>query len=92
MDARKKLMDEGYENVYTMPGNIKCGHNLTSGYWVVVEANYKIYDGSWKTSFGAGASSDSYSEAEDRAVKNLSIHDWSWEREDGYKISKQGTF
>lgn len=92
IEARKKLKNMGYDNVYTLPGGEECGHNLTSGYWVVVEANHKLYDGTWKTSFGAGASSSSYSEAESRAVENLRIYDWSWEKGDGYKISKQGRF
>ena len=90
--ARKKLKDMGYENVYTLPGGEECGHNLTSGYWVVIEADHKLYNGTWKTSFGAGASSTSYYEAEARAVENLKIYDWSWDEEDGYQISKKGTF
>lgn len=90
--ARNKLKDLGYENVYTLPGGKECGHNLTGGYWVVVEAYHELYNGKWKTSFGAGASKTSYNEAESRAVINLRTYDWSWERKDGYQISKKGTF
>ena len=90
--AKQKLRDMGYENVFTLTGGKDCGHNLTSGYWVIVETTFKMYDGKMKTSYGLGASSHSYSEAENRAVKNLSIHDWSWSKKHGYQVIERGTF
>lgn len=90
--ARKKLRAKGYDKVTTLTGGSERGHNLTSGYWVVVECKRKNYDGSWKTSFGLGASKSSYGEAERRAVSNLSQYDWNWKKSNGYNISKKGTF
>ncbi len=89
--AKKMLTDMGYKNVYTLTGGEKRGHNLTTGYWVVVEAKHKIYDGTTKTSYGLGASLSSYTEAEVRAVSNLSQYDASWKISDGYIVSKKGT-
>lgn len=90
--AIQNLRDKGYKKVFSLTGGEKRGHKLESGYWVVVEATHKIYDGSLKTSFGLGASSSSYAEAEERAVSNLSQYDWSWKKSNGYSISKKGTF
>lgn len=90
--AIQNLRDKGYKKVFSLTGGEKRGHKLQSGYWVVVEATHKIYDGTLKTSFGLGASSSSYAEAEERAVSNLSQYDWSWKKSNGYTISKKGTF
>ena len=90
--AKKKLRAKGYDRVYTLTGGEKRGHNLTSGYWVVVEASHRIYDGTRKTSFGLGASKSSYGEAERRAVSNLSQYDWTWKKSHGYSVSKRGRF
>lgn len=78
--ARQQLKDLGYTKVYTLTGGEKRGYKLESGYWVVVEARRKRYDGKMITSFGLGASATSYSEAEQRAVSNLSQYDWSWKK------------
>ena len=75
--ARKTLKGEGYKKVFTQPGQVKAGHNIKSGVYVVVKVRYKL-NGRWRTSVGMGASESSYAEAEKRAVKNLSVHDWSW--------------
>lgn len=90
--ARQQLKSKGYEKVYNLTGGKLRGHNLTGGYWVVVKANRKNYNGTVITSFGLGASSSSYSEAEERALSNLSQYDWSWKQSDGYVIAKKGTF
>ena len=90
--ARSRLKSKGYDRITTQPCSRKCGFELSSGYWVVVQSDYKIYDGSTKTGFGLGVSSNSRSEAEQRAVKNLSTYHWSWSRSDEYSINKSGTF
>ncbi len=43
--ARAKLKEQGYTNVYTLTGGEQRGHNLTSGYWIVVEAVRTNYEG-----------------------------------------------
>jgi hypothetical protein len=85
--AKEMLVNKGYKNIFTLTGGEGCGHKLTSGYYVVVEAVRKNYH-----TFGMGASSDSYEQAEARAVKNLSQYDWSWNKKDGYTNVKQGRF
>ncbi len=92
MAAKKYLQKKGYSNVATQDCNTKCGHSISSGYYVVVKARHKIYDGSYKTSYGLGASTSSYSDAKTKAVKNLSIYDWSWKKSDGVSVEKQGTY
>jgi len=89
--AKEMLRSKGYEKVTTQPCD-KCGHNLGSGYWVVVYSNYKIYDGSTKTGYGLGISTESHSEAERRAIRNLwQYNSWS-KSKDGYEIDESGRF
>lgn len=90
--AVRRLESEGYKKVYNQTGSDKYGHDVATGYWVVVVAEHKIYDGSYKRSYGMGASSNSYSEAEKRATVNLSTYDWSWNRSNGYKVDRRGTY
>ena len=89
--ATKRLKDKGNDRVYNQPGGEEQGHDLDGGYLVVVESTRRS-DGERKTSFGLGASSRSYSQAESRAVKNLSTHDWGWSKKHGYKVAKRGKF
>ena len=90
--AKQKLKDKGYKKVYTLTGGESRGHKLTSGYWVVVEAHRINYKEVPITSFGLGASKNSFAEAEKSAISNLSQYDWSWKKSDGHSISKKGTF
>lgn len=89
--ARLMLKDNGYNRVTIQPCS-DCGHNISSGYWVVVQSDYKIYDGSTKTGFGLGVSTSSISDAERKAVKNLSQYNWSWKTSDKYWTSNSGQF
>ena len=75
--ARNTLKKQGYKKINTQTGNAKVGHDLASGVYGVVKVRYKL-NRKWRTSYGLGASSSSYAEAERRAVKNLSTYDWSW--------------
>lgn len=92
MKAKKYLTNKGHQKVSTQDGNSCCGHNISSGYYVVVKSRYKIYDNSYKTSYGLGASSSSYSDAEMKAVKNLTTYNWSWKKRYGYSVEKKGSF
>ena len=92
MDARQKLIDKGYKNVSTLDGDDCCGHTIKSGYYVVVEGVAESDGESYIQEYGLGASSISYSEAEARAVKNLSVYANHWKPNDGYKTNKRGTF
>ena len=94
----KKLNKKGihkkkhYSYLSTLTGGKKRGHHLNSGYYVVVRNKMKIYDGSWKVTFGLGASDVSYGEAEKRAVSNLAQYNWSWNKKYGYTIDHKDTF
>jgi hypothetical protein len=91
--AREGLDNMGFTDVYTLTGGESEGHNLTSGYYVVVQGTSKCrVDGIMITSFGLGASSTSFAEAEERAVSNLGNYCSVWNEEDGYTISAKGTF
>ena len=90
--AKQKLKDQGHKDVHALRGGTKCGHDLKSGFWVVVEARRKRYDGKIIVSYGMGASANSYKEAESRAVANLRQHDWNWDKTDGYRPLEKGTF
>ncbi|WP_417289916.1 hypothetical protein [Corallibacter sp.] len=92
MAARKHLENKGYKKVYTQDCNSKCGHSVSSGYYVVVKGTYKSYDGNNKTDYGLGASSSSYSEAKARAIANLSTYSCCWKKSSGVSIEKQGTY
>lgn len=93
MAAKKALQNKGFKKVTTQDCIEKCGHGIKSGYYVVVEAKHKIYNETTKTSFGLGASSSSYGDAEKKAVINLGIYDWSWNKnKHGYSVVKRGTY
>ncbi|MCH8558633.1 MAG: hypothetical protein LAT84_12460 [Balneolia bacterium] len=90
--AREALESRGYRNVVGQAGGASRGHDLQSGYWVVVETNARMSDGRTIRSFGLGASSRSYSEAEERALSNLVQYFWSWRESHGYRVNDRGTF
>jgi len=92
MDAKKYLQNKGYKTVYTQDCNTKCGHSISSGYYVVVKGTYKSYDGNYKTDYGLGASSSSYSDAKAKAIANLSTYSCCWKRSSGVSVEKQGTY
>lgn len=93
MAARKILKNKGYDKISTQDCVEKCGHGIKSGYYVVIEAKHKIYDGTTKTSYGLGASSSSYGDAEKKAAINLGIYDWSWNKnKHGYSVVKRGSY
>jgi|GEM_PF-3099261 len=89
--AMQALKNAGYKNITTLTCP-SCGHNLKSGYWVVVEKTYKRYDNKMITAFGMGASSNSIIEAEENAVKNMVMYCGSLNKSDGHTISEKGTF
>lgn len=80
-----------YDYIYKLSGNEKYGHNINSGYVVIVRAQYKS-NGKMKTSYGLGGSANSYREAEERAIKHLSTYDWSWRKSNGHSIEKRFKF
>lgn len=88
--ARQKLKTKGYKTVYEQ-ASTKSGHEIKNGYWVVIRAKYKVYNG-MKIGYGMGASATSYAEAERQAVKNLSTNNWSWKSNYGYDVDRRGTY
>lgn len=89
--ARQMLKDEGYDNVSTQPCDEDCGFQLSSGYWVVIQSVYEIYDGSVKTGFGMGVSVHSEYEAKQRALNNLEKYNWSYsESKHQYRVIEKG--
>lgn len=90
-DAKDRLKDEGYDNVYGQSSR-NAGCETKSGYYIVIEGKHKFSDGKRKSGFGFGASSNSMEEAKERAKKNLATNFWSWTKSDGYTVVKRGTF
>jgi len=93
-NARKQLKAKYPNNSASSQGcDTECGHKLTSGYYVIVKCLRKDYNGNPRTSYGLGASSTNWAEAEERAVKNLAMYDWNWSRKKhGYQVEIKKEF
>lgn len=94
VQAAKYLYLKGYtkKDIYEQTCLTECGHDIVAGFYVVVKSKFKESDGSLKTGIGLGASLSSYEEATTRAVKNLTINNWSWKKSDGYQIAEKGWY
>lgn len=91
--ARQMLREEGYERVSGLNCREDCGHQLESGYYVVVKAVYNLpSNGRKKISYGLGASERNNEEATKRAISNLKTYDWSWRESYGYEVEKRDDF
>lgn len=89
--ARKYMANKGYTTVSDQPCQ-ECGDSIKEGIYVVVKSSYQTYDKKTKISYGMGASRSSAQEAEQRAVKNLGIYDWSWKKSNGYQVMESNNF
>jgi hypothetical protein len=92
MHAGKYLENKGYayKNVYSQPCG-SCGLSLEKGYYVVIKATYTV-DKSPHVSFGIGANTESYEQAELRAIDHLCISDIFYDRSKGYQVVERGIF
>jgi len=87
-----KLKGYTQNDIYDQTCLKECGHDIPEGYYVVVKSTFKEYKGVLRTGMGLGASDKSYEEATKRAVENLSIHNWNWEKTNGYEVVEKGTY
>jgi hypothetical protein len=88
--ANKFLNDRGYKNAFSQPCE-KCGLNLVKGYFVVVKSE-SVIGGVHYTTFGMGASENSYEEAELRAGEHLKVSSSFYNPSQGYKVIERGTY
>jgi hypothetical protein len=84
----KKGVDYKYFSTYPASDGSR---KLDVGYYVVVKADY-VYNKKKRLTFGLGVSKSSLKEAEERAVKNLAVYDWVWQKKYGYKVLEQKSF
>lgn len=90
--AKKSLKSKGYQRVYNLNGGSKRGHNLKSGFYVVIKAQRKSYLGKRIVSYGLGASEKGYQDALNKAISNLRQYDWAWRESHGYEEIERGSF
>jgi hypothetical protein len=89
--AQKYMANKGYTTVSDQPCE-ECGDSIKEGVYVVIKTTYQTYDKKTRVSYGMGASRSSAQEAEQRAVKNLGIYDWTWKKSNGYQVVETNNF
>jgi len=89
--AQKYMANKGYTTVSDQPCE-ECGDTIKEGVYVVIKTTYQTYDKKTRVSYGMGASRSSAQEAEQWAVKNLGIYDWSWKKSNGYVVVETNNF
>ncbi|MFN8258123.1 MAG: hypothetical protein U0W24_20705 [Bacteroidales bacterium] len=89
--AQKMLSEQGMQNIEVLRSTEETGHNLSSGFYVLIISSRKILGGKFFISYGLGASAKSKEEAMQRALVHLKEYDWGYERNFGYAIEKEGT-
>ena len=88
--AQKDLDDQNLKNIFVLKSTENTGHDLKSGYYVLIISSRKTLGGKFFVSYGLGVSQKSRQEAIDRAVVHLKEYDWGYEKEDGYAFEKDG--
>ena len=66
--------------------------NYPFGYVIIVKSVYKTKLGDDRTSYGCGVSPRSYSEAQQRALRDLQNYSWGWYPHYGFEIVEQFSF
>ncbi len=92
MKASMNLIRKGHDNVKTQEGSTCCGHQITSGFIVVVTASYQNDSGKTITDYGMGASAESFTQATKHALKNMNLHSLKWTDHCKYEVVKEITF
>lgn len=88
--AQAALEEQDLKNIFVLKSTENTGHNLKSGFYVLIISSRKILGGKFFVSYGLGVSPNSRQEAINRAVEHLKEHDWGYENEYGYAFEKEG--
>lgn len=88
--AQADLESQGLKNVFVLKSTENSGHNLSTGFYVLIISSRKSPGGKFFVSYGLGGSSISKQEAITRAVIHLKEHDWGYENNYAYAIEKEG--
>jgi|GEM_PF-6783853 hypothetical protein len=88
--AQADLESQGLKNVFVLKSTENTGHNLSTGFYVLIISSRKSPGGKFFISYGLGGSSISKEEAINNAVIHLKEHDWGYENNYAYAIEKEG--
>jgi len=88
--AQKDLEDQELKNIFVLKSTENTGHNLTSGFYVLIVSSRKILGGKFFVSYGLGVSPTSRQDAIQRAIVHLKEHDWGYENNFGFAFEKEG--
>ncbi len=90
--AREVLIKRGHLKQHVFNHTARAhGHDLDRGYLVVVYSRFRI-DRDFYQAYGLGASLYSAEEAEKRALENLRMNCWSWDKSKGYEVKESVEF
>jgi len=91
--VKRALKSKGFSKIIFQSAHEEYGHLLNRGFWVVVKSERTAANGGKKfVSYGMGADTGNYANAEKKALLNLKKYDPQWEESYGYKVSKSGAF
>ncbi|GLB49027.1 hypothetical protein [Neptunitalea lumnitzerae] len=90
--ARKNLKKKVSGKVIFQSAHEEHGHFSPRGFWVVIKSKRNLSSNSDFISYGMGADTGSYQNAEEKALLNLRHYDSDWNESHGYTISKKGVF
>ncbi len=88
--AQKVLEELDFKNVFVLKSTENTGHDLKSGFYVLIVSSRKSSGGKFFVSYGLGVSPNSKQEAIQRAILHLKENDWGYENGDPYAFEKEG--
>ena len=88
--AQKTLEELDLKNISVLKSAENTGHELKSGYYVLIVSSRKGVGGKFFVSYGLGVSQKSKQEAIDRAILHIKEYDWGFENGDKYAFEKEG--
>ncbi len=78
--ATRRLSLGGYENTFP-----QATSDISHGWLVVIQTQYKTYTGRIRTSYGCGLSPTSVEEATRLATEDLRSYSWGWKTQYGFQ-------
>jgi len=88
--AQADLESQELKNVFVLKSTENTGHDLKSGFYVLIISSRKILGGKFFISYGLGVSPNSRQEAIQRAIVHLKESDWGYENNFGFAFEKEG--
>ena len=88
--VQKELEEQNLKNIFVLKSTENTGHELKSGFYVLIVSSRKILGGKFFVSYGLGVSPTSKQDAIQRAIVHLKEYDWGYENNFGFAFEKEG--